>query len=140
MSEWSCWTGKIINFYFFFPLLTHFCNKFYFLFFSSIKVCWVPLWYSRLRILNCNCSGLGNCCGLASIPGSELLHALGMAQKKGHFLTKMKKMHEWMNEGLKNERMNECVTEWRVLVIHFHHMKEGMNECVNEWRVWVIPF
>lgn len=45
-----------------------------------------------------------------------------------------------MNEGLKNERMNECVTEWRVLVIHFHHMKEGMNECVNEWRVWVIPF
>ena len=29
----------------------------------------IPLWCSRLRILNCHCSGLGSCCGMGSIHG-----------------------------------------------------------------------
>ena len=29
----------------------------------------VPMWFSRLRIWHCHCSGSGCCCGVGSIPG-----------------------------------------------------------------------
>ena len=42
----------------------------------------VPWWLSRLRTQNCHCCDLGCCCGVGSILGRELLHAVGVGKKK----------------------------------------------------------
>ena len=47
----------------------------------SQKLLGVPLWCSGLRIQHCQCSGLGCCCGISSIPGLGTSRCLRLGQK-----------------------------------------------------------
>ena len=50
----------------------------------SVLFIGVPLWYSRLRIWCCHCSGLGHCYGASLIlsPGTSTCHRWGQKSKK----------------------------------------------------------
>ena len=48
---------------------------------KQLKICiGVPWWLSRLRTRHCHCCGSDYCCGMGSIPGQEILHAMGVAK------------------------------------------------------------
>ena len=56
---------------------------------SKMSYTGVLLWCSGLRIQHYNCSGLGNCCGMGSILGSETSIYCGSSQKITYYITRV---------------------------------------------------